>query len=350
MNNCFTPAGVLCLLVSLFALAAPPSVSAAPELGWSSFYNHPSGGNELDPVIGRDAAGNVYLGGTAATGGETNGSDIVVNKYDPNGNLVWTRSFNGTGDFRDSIIDMHVAPDGDIYVAGSAYSLSVTGGSTNYDYVMLKYDTAGVQKWVRTYAGLGQDDFPDSAKLDADENFYVTGHSRGAGGRTNYVTLKFNQDGNQLWDQRYAGGFGEIPGELEIDGQGNVYVSGYSAQSAISGSNDIVTVKYNAAGQQQWVNKYNSPVGNDDRGFELEITPQGDVVVLGEIRDQFSRAMPVVHKINGSSGAAIWSKLYEIVAGQDEFTNALRVDAAGNIIFAGMVSLPDGGATVTSSL
>src|SRR4029077_10484698 len=53
----------------------------------------------------------------------------------------------------------------------------------------------------------------------------------------------YNGPGNNI-DEAHA---------IGVDGQGNVYVAG---QSFGSGAFDYATIKYNSAGQQQWVARY----------------------------------------------------------------------------------------------
>ncbi len=315
----------------------PPPPPGTPNLAWSSFYNHPTNLADLNAMIGRDAQGNVYLAGTSYIDGESGDTDIVVVKNDANGNLVWSRAFDGTGNYKDGVEDMAVSADGHIYVTGYTYSQPAGGGLRSYDYVTLKYDTDGNLAWTKLYGGnVGYDDFPQSLKIDAAQNVYITGYSWGVGTYANYLTLKLDADGNQLWEKRFASGNGEIPGEVEIDGDGNVYITGRSNHSSSGFSEDIVTIKYNSAGAQQWLNRYNSPVDDTDEGFEVEINGDGDVFVMGDTWDDGFK--DIFFKIDGDSGATVWTKTYALTA-DGEYPTAMKLDGAGNIILAGLTNL-----------
>lgn len=318
----------------------PPPPANQPTLAWSSYFDNTPQLADYNAVIGRDGAGNTYVGGTSYVENDTAGNtDIVLFKTDANGNRVWSRTFDGVGHYKEALRDMVVDANGNTYITGYSYTTDASNPALNsYDYVTLKYSSNGDLLWTKLYGGNpGYDDFARSLKVDASGNAYVGGYSWGVGTFANYATVKYDSNGNQLWAKRFSGGNGEILNEVEIDSAGNVYVTGYSNRTSAGGSEDIVTIKYNAAGDQQWLNRYNSPTDDSDEGYALEITSTGDVLVLGETYD-FSTSKTVVHKINGASGLTAWTKdMSAIDANRGEYPETIRLDANGNIILAGML-------------
>src|SRR5205823_4105106 len=126
------------------------------------------------------------------------------------------------------------------------------GGSvgllTQYDYVTVKYNSAGQQQWTAGYTGpvLG-DDIATALKVDASGNVYVTGHSFGGSGTIyDYATIKYDSTGQQQWVARYNGPVSDDDesAAIAIDGSGNVYVTGYSAASHSFFDSDYATIKY----------------------------------------------------------------------------------------------------------
>lgn len=79
--------------------------------------------------------------------------------------------------------------NGNVYVSGHSYNAAI-----NYDYATIKYDSQGVEKWVRRYDGLGNnsDQVADLA-LDDSKNVYVTGSSYGDTTGLDIVTIKYVQ-------------------------------------------------------------------------------------------------------------------------------------------------------------
>jgi (2Fe-2S) ferredoxin len=318
----------------------PPPPANQPTLAWSSYFDNAPELADYNPVIGRDGSGNIYVGGTSYTENDTSGdTDVVLFKTDPNGNRVWSRTFDGAGSYKDGVQDLIVDSIGNIYIAAYSYVTDASNPALNsYDYLLLKYNSNGDLLWSKYYGGnAGYDDFPQSLKLDSSGNAYIAGYSWGVGTYANYATVKYDANGNQMWAKRFSGGNGEILNEVEVDAAGNVYVTGYSNRTSGGGSEDIVTIKYNAAGDQQWLNRYNSPTDDTDEGYGLEITATGDVLVLGRTYD-FATSSPLIHKINGGSGATVWTRpLNAIDPDRSASPTSFRLAGDGSIFVTGML-------------
>jgi hypothetical protein len=98
---------------------------------------------------------------------------------------------------------------------------------------------------VRRYTGPGNDhDDVLEMALDSSGNVYVTGGSKGSGTGLDIVTIKYDTNGVQKWVRRYNGpGNGEDEAfRIGVDGAGNIYVAGFS--TSMNSGFDCTTIKY----------------------------------------------------------------------------------------------------------
>jgi hypothetical protein len=197
---------------------------------------------------------------------------------------AWVRRYNGPGNDGDAAYAITLRSD-TAYVTGNSY-----GDGTSDDYATIKYLPNGDTAWVRRYNGPMGDgwDYANAIAVDGTGNVYVTGRSFGSWDISDdYATIKYNSAGVQQWVSRYngPGNGGDMPYGLTVDGEGNVYVTGASATNPNWPNNfDYATVKYNSAGVQQWVARYTGP-GNpeydDDYAKAIAVDGTGNVYVTG---------------------------------------------------------------------
>ncbi len=145
---------------------------------------------DLATSLSLDALGNLYVTGTSD-------GDILTIKYDANGDTAWTRQYNGPGSY-DQWLPSTVITDhlGNVYV---------TGGSDTYfgDYLTIKYSAEGNILWSRTYNGpANAGDYATGIVVDTDLNVYVIGARTGIGSERQVqqlYTIKYNENGEVSW-------------------------------------------------------------------------------------------------------------------------------------------------------
>jgi len=316
-------------IIVLFLIALTIECRSQVSQEWEQRYN--GSGNSVDEAssMAVDAAGNVYVTGYSVGSG-TNG-DYVTIKYNSAGVQQWVGVYNGPVNGPDEAHSIAVDAAGNVYVAGSSL-----GNGTGADYLTIKYNSTGVQQWAVRYNGSGN--VPDEAysvAVDAAGNVYVTGKSTGNGTGADYVTIKYNAAGVQQWAQRYNGPGNDVDrtNTIAVDAAGNVYVTGYSVGSGTG--DDYATIKYTAAGNIQWIQRYNGPGNNLDRANTIAVDAAGNVYVTGSSTGNGTNTDYATIKY-GSTGVPLWIQRYNGPPGDGfDGVRAMAIDAEGNVYVTG---------------
>jgi hypothetical protein len=173
-------------------------------------------------------------------------------------------------------------------VTGTADTGSPSVGGTWHDFATIKYALSGSRLWVRQFDAVGYgNDEPAGIDVDGAGNVYVAGTAYwGWGTYDDYATVAYDPSGNRKWVARYTGPaysprYEEVVA-IEVDGTGNVVMTGYSDNPTSAYSYDYATVRYSPAGAELWVARYNGPVNGLDEAYDLALSSSGDVVVTGE--------------------------------------------------------------------
>lgn len=298
---------------------------------WSANYNGPANDFDQSFFITLDNTGNVIV--TGYTTGVLSNADITTIKYSPDGVRLWLSTYNGNGNFKDFPTSVKTDQAGNVYVSGQSYG----GALTNYDMVVLKYSPSGAQLWASLYNGSGNgNDIANSLEVDPSGNVYVTGSGlETETGTFDYVTLKYNSSGVREWVSKYSGtstGI-DIANDLVLDNSGNVYITG----SSYSIFYDFATIKYNNAGQEQWVSRYNGVTNGNDNANSIQLDAAGNVFVAGVSRISGSFTDYAIIKYD-NSGIRQWLRTYNGAGNQQDSITSSALDINGDIIVTGYIT------------
>lgn len=157
----------------------PLPAACLPDDGarlWSQQIGLPEIDESLN-AIATDRSGNVYVTGTTPatlTGTSAGSSDIIVIKYDPSGQLVWTKQFGTAAS--DGASAMTTDPCGNVYVAGGTRGDFEANAFTSEfsDVFIVKLDANGERVWARQLHGMASETAWGMA-AGPDDVVYVTG-------------------------------------------------------------------------------------------------------------------------------------------------------------------------------
>ncbi|MDQ2985966.1 MAG: SBBP repeat-containing protein [Armatimonadota bacterium] len=284
---------------------------------------HELGSIDYDSSMEIDAAGNTYVSACSAA---TNASFITI-KYDSMGNEEWATVY--TSAEYDIPTDMAVDASGNVYVTGYSHD------AQNFrEFTTVKYNSAGIEQWVATYNGpyVGADQ-PAALAVDDSGNVYVTGESEGQYGWPDYATVKYDSAGNELWVARYNGPGDYFDGAraLAVDASGNVYVTG--GVTGLGGIQSCGTIKYDSAGNEQWVDL----VGTNAGGYALAADASGNVFVAGLIESGPFDLAYMTLKYD-ALGNVLWVAEYNGHGGNGFYydsASALVLDSSDNVYVTG---------------
>jgi hypothetical protein len=222
--------------------------------------------------------------------------------------------------------------------------------------------------WAKRAIG-NQLDEGNGITIDNSGNTYITGQYEsstlnfGTVSITNNSTnnaadafvAKFDVSGNCLW-AKTIGGIGDENGTaIAVDGDGNIFVTGYYVSSSFTietqtltnhGDRDVFLIKFNNAGDLLWAT---SPGGTwDDEAYGVSCDGNGNAYITGLYWGNSMNFESSTITSNGdidaflakytSSGTLEWAKT--IGGTGDERGNGIKTDAAGNIYLTGDYDSP----------
>jgi hypothetical protein len=296
------------ILVAVLYMIVPVMAVNITE-AWNVSFDG-GNGNDVSNGIDVDSSGNVYVAGYSNNGAD---NDYLTVKFDSSGNYVWNVTYDG-GQGSDVAYDVAVDSSGNVYVTG----YSDTG--PYYDLYTIKYDTNGNEVWNVTYSGGEGNDVGGGVDVDDSGNVYVAGQSR-IGGNYDFYTIKYDSSGNEVWNASFDDGNQDYGNDVAVDSSGNVYVTGKSGT-------DYVTVKFDSSGNYVWNATYNS--GNDEPNG-VDVDDSGNVYVTGSSNagsDYFYHTIKY-----DSSGNEVWSVNYD--DDSDDRGYGIAVDSSGNVYVTG---------------
>jgi hypothetical protein len=282
-------------------------------------------------AVGPD--GGIYVAGIQGI------DTYVAIKYDADGNELWTRTYEDAFGAEPNVGNkLSVTPDGAIYLGGGVWSAEF--GTDGIDYLLIRYDADGNEIWARrTYVDTAYA-FGIDMKADA------AGHVFMAGGSDDYRVLKFNADGDVLWDVSAGGIEGGAIAGLAIDAQGNVLAAGVLGCG--NGIGCASVVKFDKDGDVLWTATNAGTGGLLNVYSVVVVDAQGHAHVTGFLERPNSITRDLLTAEYTETGDELWTQTYEAPKNPigDSEGLAIAIDGSGGTCVTGRSA---GGVNETST-
>ncbi len=305
-----------------------------------------AGGTQADQSesVAVDHMGHVYIVGkfygTASFGSNSitsSGSrDIFLAKYDSLGNVIWVKKAGGT--LNDEGLAVSCDYNGNVSICGHFRQHAVFDNDTVFgadieNCFVAKYASSGNLLWVRNATGPGKS-IGKGLECDVQGNVIVSGYYQDtcsfgnnnliSPGFKNVFIAKYDPVGTLKWISYGGGLYDTWASSVSTDDHLNSYITGAYKDTAVFGSNSIVSfggydvflVKYDSAGNCCWA--VHGGGTSDDYGNGLRVDPLNNIAVTGSFFDtvNFSPAPSIISNGNkdgfvayyNPSGNCLWAR------------------------------------------
>ena len=219
-------------------------------------------------VMSNDHSGRIYILGTSFAGATLDTINIpagvFVSRVNSDGDFLWAKKIVdlfGTFSWNIKAINTGFIASGIYYDSLIIDSIQIVGRG-KHDLFIALFDSLGSVQWVRSYGG-PQSEFKSIMDIDDQGNIYITAFFSDSiyfdstllthGGKDVFLA-KFDPQGNFLWaKQLFANGDAES-NDIDVDDQGNVYITGYFNLQATFGGNTVTATSY----PSMFLARYNS--------------------------------------------------------------------------------------------
>ncbi len=226
--------------------------------------------------------------------------DIILTKTDSSGVEQWTKKIGGS--YNDSGYSVVQTSDGGYIVTGYSYSY----GGSDYDIILIKTDSSGVEQWTKTIGG-SNSDYGMSVVQTSDGGYIVTGYSTSYGGSDrDIILIKTDSSGVEQWTKTIGGSYDDSGYSVVQTSDGGYIVTG-SSYSYGGADNDIILIKTDSSGVEQWTKTIGG--SNSDYGMSVVQTSDGGYIVTGYSTSYGgSNYYDIILIKTDSSGVEQWTK------------------------------------------
>lgn len=287
-------------LIVLSCLMVQAVSAQAPDVVWQKTIGS-TGPDSGICFLQTEDGGFVIAGAAGGSGGDTTGhygnDDLWVMKVGSTGNLEWQKTYGGTES--EIAFDIDFTADGGYIAAGQTSSLShdVTQGFGGGDMWVVKLDGSGNLVWQRSYGGSGYD-AAMSIKHTASGGYIVVGVTQSMDGDVSLNhgaedvwVVRLSATGDIVWEKTFGGSNTDSGFSVELTSDGGFIIGGQTL--SVDGDavglhtleenitmGDYWLLKLDQSGNLQWQKTLGG--FNTDVGFSVYPTSDGGFAIAGQ--------------------------------------------------------------------
>jgi hypothetical protein len=249
------------------------------NLLWSRTRGQPTGfSSDAAFALALDGNGNVVLGGYTQPGD----LDVYLLSYAPNGAFRWEWTLHGGADVEE-VIDLCV--DG----AGNTYAIAQYAPPGEFTSLLtVKLDPAGQLVWSDVFTGQSTGDYAAGIELSPDGNVFTAGAAWENGSQNAMTLIKYTPSGQRLWSRSERGGYLSAEcNDLAVDAEGAAYLTGHGFDD--SENLNYLTAKFDGSGNLMWTTAWEAPEGRTDIAQHVRVGADQRVYVVGDAWRDFDR-------------------------------------------------------------
>ncbi len=238
------------------------------ELIWT--YSPSRGNDDVAYAVAIDSEDNIVLTGRTKI--------VVYNyytlKFDKEGNLLWRVMWTGGED--DVPYGIAIDSMDNVIVTGFSSNGKEHKGRGDYTFYTFKYDKDGNKLWHGKWATSYPYAEAFGVAVDSKDNVIVTGFVM-IGNQYHFCTIKSDSDGKIIWDRIYDRSKYDRAYDVTTDLNDNILVTGVTH---IAGANyGFCTIKYNPNGELIWEKIYTD--GRNDQANAIAVDSENNVIITG---------------------------------------------------------------------
>lgn len=210
------------------------------------------------------------------------------------------KTYGGNGPDRG--IHIIQASDGNLVIVGNT-----TTESNKLDVYLLKCTTDGDTVWTKKFGGK-EDDNGWCIKETSDQGYIITGFTKSFNANENDILLlKTDADGNQQWLKTIGGSGDDIAWSISIAND-NGYIIAAQTNSIGNGDLDAYLIKTDENGDTLWTKTFGGPM--IDRVFSVALASDGSILLAGITYSYGSGDRDAYLIKSDSNGNLLWQKTY----------------------------------------